>query len=113
MTISRCSLAGLFLIGFCGTAFAFELSVPAISDGNWSQRFLATECGGQNLSPAISWKDAPSGTKSFVLTMFDRNALDGFGWWLYKWHGVLDGTAGLPPDGKDNFDYQPPSRRKS
>jgi Raf kinase inhibitor-like YbhB/YbcL family protein len=28
-------------------------------------------CGGQNVSPALSWSGAPSGTKSFVLTMID------------------------------------------
>src|SRR5450432_712805 len=28
-------------------------------------------CGGENISPALSWSGAPSGTKSFVLTMVD------------------------------------------
>jgi Raf kinase inhibitor-like YbhB/YbcL family protein len=28
-------------------------------------------CGGENISPALSWSGAPSGTKSFVLTMID------------------------------------------
>jgi Raf kinase inhibitor-like YbhB/YbcL family protein len=28
-------------------------------------------CGGKNISPALSWSGAPSGTKSLVLTMID------------------------------------------
>ena len=28
-------------------------------------------CGGENVSPALSWSGAPGGTKSFVLTMID------------------------------------------
>lgn len=28
-------------------------------------------CGGENISPALSWSGAPDGTKSFVLTMID------------------------------------------
>jgi len=28
-------------------------------------------CGGQNVSPALAWSGAPSGTKSFVITMID------------------------------------------
>jgi Raf kinase inhibitor-like YbhB/YbcL family protein len=28
-------------------------------------------CGGENISPALSWSGAPSGTKSYVLTMID------------------------------------------
>jgi Raf kinase inhibitor-like YbhB/YbcL family protein len=28
-------------------------------------------CGGENISPALSWSGAPSGTRSFVLTMID------------------------------------------
>jgi Raf kinase inhibitor-like YbhB/YbcL family protein len=28
-------------------------------------------CGGENVSPALSWSGAPSATKSFVLTMID------------------------------------------
>jgi Raf kinase inhibitor-like YbhB/YbcL family protein len=28
-------------------------------------------CGGENISPQLSWSGAPAGTKSFVLTMID------------------------------------------
>jgi Raf kinase inhibitor-like YbhB/YbcL family protein len=30
-------------------------------------------CGGENISPQLSWSGAPAGTKSFVLTMIDTS----------------------------------------
>jgi Raf kinase inhibitor-like YbhB/YbcL family protein len=32
---------------------------------------IYSRCGGENISPALSWSGAPSTTKSFVLTMID------------------------------------------
>ncbi len=32
---------------------------------------IYSRCGGENISPALSWSGAPSNTKSFVLTMID------------------------------------------
>lgn len=37
-------------------------------------------CSGGNISPAISWKNAPKGTKSFVLNIHDKDAPTGLGW---------------------------------
>jgi Raf kinase inhibitor-like YbhB/YbcL family protein len=43
-----------------------------------------------NVSPQLSWSDAPAGTRSFALTMIDRDpAVDGFVHWL---------VADLSPD---------------
>jgi Raf kinase inhibitor-like YbhB/YbcL family protein len=96
MITSRLSLAALLLVGFGGSAFAFELSSPSVSDGHWDQKFLAKECDGRNVSAALSWKDPPAGTKSFVLTMFDPDALDGFGWWHWQVLKIPANATGLP-----------------
>ena len=42
-------------------------------------------CDGGNLSPQLSWSGAPAGTRSFAITMHDRDAPTGSGWW----HWVL------------------------
>src|SRR5262245_7323213 len=85
MTYGRRLLGGWFLVAVLSqSALAFDLSSPSVSDGNWDKKFLAKECGGQNRSPALAWTDPPAGTKSFVLTLFDRDALDGFGWWHWQ-----------------------------
>jgi Raf kinase inhibitor-like YbhB/YbcL family protein len=47
-------------------------------------------CGGENISPELSWSGAPLGTKSFVLTMIDVSVKPS------QWsHWIV---VGLPPD---------------
>lgn len=48
-------------------------------------------CNGKNLSPQLSWSDAPSGTESFAITCYDPDAPTGSGFW----HWII---VNLPAD---------------
>lgn len=45
------------------------------------QVFNSFGCTGKNISPQLSWKNAPAGTKSFAITAYDPDAPTGSGWW--------------------------------
>ncbi len=45
------------------------------------EEFNGFGCTGENQSPQLSWKNAPEGTKSFAITMYDPDAPTGSGWW--------------------------------
>ncbi len=38
-------------------------------------------CDGQNVSPRLVWRNAPNNVKSFAITMFNKDAKTGSGWW--------------------------------
>lgn len=45
-------------------------------------------CYGRNISPALSWKNAPAGTKSFAITAYDPDAPTGSGWWHWVVYNI-------------------------
>jgi Raf kinase inhibitor-like YbhB/YbcL family protein len=63
-------------IAWCGPATAMSLSSHDIAPGaQIAPEQIYPRCGGQNVSPDLSWSGAPSGTKSFVVTMIDTDVM--------------------------------------
>jgi len=63
-------------------AQGFTLSSPGISGQLANEQvFNGFGCSGKNVSPALAWENAPKGTKSFAITMYDKDAPTGSGWW--------------------------------
>lgn len=52
-------------------------------------------CNGQNISPALQWANAPAGTKSFAVTMYDPDAPTGSGWWHWMIYNIPATTTSL------------------
>ncbi|MFT5251225.1 MAG: Raf kinase inhibitor-like YbhB/YbcL family protein [Flavobacteriales bacterium] len=73
------------LITLSSTVFAqntFTLSSNDLGgEATILEEFNGFGCTGENQSPQLSWKNAPAGTKSFAVTMYDPDAPTGSGWW--------------------------------
>jgi Raf kinase inhibitor-like YbhB/YbcL family protein len=82
----------------------FTLSSPDISPGKTiaaAQVFSGFGCTGGNISPAVSWSNAPAGTKSFALLMYDPDAPTGSGWWHWVVYNIPAGATSLPAGAGD------------
>ena len=83
--------------GFAGGAFTLESSdIPTKSHITDAQVFNGFGCTGQNVSPALTWKNTPAGTKSFALLMYDPDAPTGSGWWHWLVYNIPAQTTLLP-----------------
>ena len=79
-------------------AAGFELSSPDVSANGavpMKQVFNGFGCTGQNVSPELNWKNAPAGTKSFAVTLYDPDAPTGSGWWHWVVFNLPPSTAKL------------------
>jgi Raf kinase inhibitor-like YbhB/YbcL family protein len=83
--MKKINLALLCLLFTTTTIFAqktFTLSSKDLGgQATKTEEFGGFGCTGKNQSPQLSWVNAPEGTKSFAITMYDPDAPTGSGWW--------------------------------
>jgi len=63
-----------------------------------TQEFSGFGCEGKNISPELHWSDAPKGTKSFAVTVYDPDAPTGSGWWHWVVFNLPSTVTSLPAD---------------
>jgi len=61
-----------------------------------AQVFTGFGCEGGNMSPSLAWKNAPPGTKSFAVTVYDPDAPTGSGWWHWIMFNISAQVSSLP-----------------
>jgi len=93
------------LLASAGTAGAAPFTLTSTSfksGGNIEQKNAGNimGCTGENKSPALEWKNAPEGTKSFALLVHDPDApTGGAGFWHWIVYNIPAGTTSLPEGG--------------
>lgn len=77
----------------------FTISSDDVRDGGTASLTLIDDsngCKGHNRSPQLGWNNAPSGTKSFAITLHDPDAPRKGGWWHWLAFDLPATTAQLP-----------------
>lgn len=85
-------------------AGGFTLASPTIKpNGKLGQEqvFNGFGCSGKNISPALKWSNAPAGTKSFAVTVYDPDAPTGSGWWHWVAYNIPANVTELPAGAGD------------
>ena len=102
---------GLLLSAISFTGTAMTVSSQDIEEGSrMTKTFEANVfgCSGENLSPMLSWREVPEGTKSFAITVYDPDAPTGSGFWHWlvidlpsTWNHIERGASGKLTAGRE------------
>lgn len=61
-----------------------------------TEEFNSFGCTGKNQSPELNWANAPAGTKSFAVVMYDPDAPTGSGWTHWVMFDIPASATELP-----------------
>jgi Raf kinase inhibitor-like YbhB/YbcL family protein len=106
MCLKSTVAAALVLLCALAEASAAQFSVesPTVKANGMlslAQVYNDMGCHGQNTSPALSWRGAPSGTKSYAVTVYDPDAPSGSGWWHWLIYNIPATVSALPEHAGD------------
>lgn len=95
-------LTGVVLLSQTLLAEGFTLkSDSMVGQISSNQVFNGFGCSGKNISPELSWKDAPTSTKSFAITVYDPDAPTGSGWWHWVVFNIPSDTKQISTDASE------------
>lgn len=89
--------------GLAGTKGEKAMKITSTAFGQGEKIPPRYTCSGENVSPPISWKAVPEGTKSIAVITDDPDAPMGT-WVHWVYYNIPAGTSGLPeriPQGKN------------
>ena len=80
-----------------GKANAFTASSPDLASGTFSNQFMLNGfgCTGGNVSPRVEWRNAPTGTQAFAVTVLDLDAPTGSGIWHWAIYDIPASATAL------------------
>jgi Raf kinase inhibitor-like YbhB/YbcL family protein len=80
--MKKLTIIGAILLAQMGFSQTFTLKSKDIG-GQATQKefFNGMGCTGQNISPELSWENAPAGTQYYAITIYDKDAPTGSGFW--------------------------------
>lgn len=87
-------LAGSTLVAGEFTLYSNDLSGALTK----KQEASSHGCDGANISPELHWSNAPLGTKSFAISVYDPDAPTGSGWWHWVVFNIPASVNGVPAD---------------
>ncbi|HVO87273.1 MAG TPA: YbhB/YbcL family Raf kinase inhibitor-like protein [Casimicrobiaceae bacterium] len=92
------SFAMMMLAGYAGAVPMTLRSIEVKPNATITEQhvYKGFGCSGANVSPSLQWKDAPAGTKSFAVTVYDPDAPTGSGWWHWVVFNLPPTTTSLP-----------------
>jgi Raf kinase inhibitor-like YbhB/YbcL family protein len=96
--LAACAVVSAFYVtGPRAEAPAFTFSSPDLAGGTFRDMFVLNGfgCTGQNISPALTWSNAPAGTRSFAVQLHDSDAPTGSGFWHWAVYNIPASTTRL------------------
>jgi Raf kinase inhibitor-like YbhB/YbcL family protein len=93
--LAAAALAGCSAIS---PAPEFTISSPDLKSGEFANKHVLNgfDCKGENISPALEWRNLPAGTKSLALQVYDPDAPTGSGFWHWAVYNIPPTATGLP-----------------